>query len=85
MSRNRDKTELDMLAERIYDETRACIEPFLSIDMGRVERRPEPRAQTNDINDLLRQIERPLLLIVTHSLCALCGLAVGLSLFSWWV
>jgi hypothetical protein len=39
--------------------------------------------QPDDLNDLLRQIERPLLLIVTHSLCALCGLAVGVSLLSW--
>lgn len=39
----------------------------------------------NDINALLRAMEWPLLLIVTHGLCALCGLAVGVSLLSWWL
>ncbi len=39
--------------------------------------------QPDDINALLRAMERPLLMIVTHGLCALCGLAVGVSLLSW--
>ena len=37
----------------------------------------------DEFNALLRAMERPLLLIVTHGLCALCGLAVGVSLLSW--
>jgi hypothetical protein len=39
--------------------------------------------QPDDINAFLRAMERPLLLIVTHGLCALCGLAVGVSILSW--
>ncbi len=39
--------------------------------------------QSDEFNALLRAMERPLLLIVTHGLCALCGLAVGVSLLSW--
>lgn len=39
--------------------------------------------QSDELNALLRAMERPLLLIVTHGLCALCGLAVGVSLLSW--
>lgn len=39
--------------------------------------------QSDEFNALIRAMERPLLLIVTHGLCALCGLAVGVSLLSW--